>query len=104
MSIPTKNILRYLFRRQLILMVLFIIATGTAGCSNFLSRRDAAHNALQPVVLPEAAQRFQIIYEHSETLNTGGFTILRDNKTGVEYLIVTGLNGAPSVTELKTKP
>lgn len=85
-------------------MVFFLIVTATTGCTNFLSRRDAAHRALQPIALPETAQRFQIIYEHGETLNTGGFTILRDNKTGVEYLIVTGLNGAPSVTELKTKP
>ncbi|WP_018086768.1 DUF6440 family protein [Desulfurispora thermophila] len=96
---------RFAYQMRSVLLILLLLSVlGATGCSNFLSQRNASHSTLKPIALPETANRFQVIYEHGETLNTGGFTILRDNKTGVEYLIVTGLNGAPSVTELKTKP
>ncbi len=45
-------------------------------------------------------ERFEIIYEHGETMNMGGFTVIRDNLQGVEYLVITGLNGAPAVIRM----
>ncbi|WP_027717285.1 DUF6440 family protein [Desulfovirgula thermocuniculi] len=47
------------------------------------------------------ARRFEVIYEHPETKYIGGLTVLRDNATGCEYLIVTGLNGSPVVVPLQ---
>lgn len=49
----------------------------------------------------ECFERFKVIYEHPETKNLGGFTVLRDTVTGQEYLVITGLNGAPAVIPLK---
>ena len=50
---------------------------------------------------PSQPKRFEIIQEEGETKNIGGFTVLRDNQTGKEYLVITGLNGAPTVTNLQ---
>lgn len=50
----------------------------------------------------EKPPRFEVIYEHGETKNLGGFSVIRDNATGQEYLAVTGMNGSPAVIMLKS--
>lgn len=50
----------------------------------------------------EKPPRFEVIYEHGETKNLGGFSVIRDNATGQEYLAVTGMNGSPTVIMLKS--
>lgn len=46
-------------------------------------------------------KRFEIMQEEGETKNIGGFTVLKDNMTGKEYLVITGLNGAPTVINMQ---
>lgn len=45
-------------------------------------------------------KRFEVILEEGETKNLGGYTVLRDKQTGKEYLVITGLNGAPTVINI----
>ena len=47
------------------------------------------------------AKRFEIIQEEGETKNIGGLTVVKDNLTGKEYLVITGLNGAPTVINMQ---
>lgn len=49
---------------------------------------------------PPQPKRFEIIQEEGESKNIGGFTVIRDNATGKEYLVITGLNGAPTVINI----
>lgn len=74
-------------------IILFAIVVG---CSKNTIKQDApppnSNNKLE--------DRFVIIYEHGETKNLGGFTIIKDNKTGQEFMVVTGLNGAPTVVPI----
>ncbi|SHI71814.1 hypothetical protein [Desulfofundulus thermosubterraneus] len=84
--------------RTAVLSFLLLITIVLAGCSR--DTGQANHGQL-PGTPDGQDQRFKIIYEHSETKNLGGFTVLRDNATGHEYLIITGLNGAPTVVPLQ---
>lgn len=49
----------------------------------------------------QAPKRFEVIQEEGETRNIGGFTVIKDNQTGKEYLVITGLNGAPTVINMQ---
>ncbi|MGB9802364.1 hypothetical protein [Desulfofundulus sp.] len=84
--------------RTVLLSLLLFIAILFAGCSRNTAEvdRDQVHGASSM-----QDQRFKIVYEHPETKYLGGFTVLRDNVTGQEYLIITGLNGAPTVVPLQ---
>lgn len=84
--------------RTAILGFLLFFTIVLIGCTRDAGEIDRRQ---LPGASDEQAQRFKIIYEHSETKNLGGFTVLRDNATGHEYLIITGLNGAPTVVPLQ---
>lgn len=84
--------------RTAVLGFLVFFTIVLTGCSRDVGE---ANRAQFPGAPDGQAQRFKIIYEHSETRNLGGFTVLRDNATGYEYLIITGLNGAPTVVPLQ---
>ncbi|MCL6638230.1 MAG: hypothetical protein K6T80_00935 [Firmicutes bacterium] len=86
-----------------LLVMLFTLSLMLpAGCS--LPERSRAGSGEQQQPAPVEPRRFQVICEEGETKNLGGFTVIRDNQTGKEYLIVTGLNGAPTVVNLQTEP
>lgn len=50
---------------------------------------------------PPEQKRFVVTQEEGQTKNIGGFTIIKDTLTGKEYLVITGLNGATSVTPIE---
>jgi len=74
-------------------MTLLIILLS--GCAPPPKGQEANENK-NPV-----PKRFEIIQEEGETKNIGGFTVVKDNMTGKEYLIITGLNGAPTVINMQ---
>jgi len=81
--------------KKLALITAFSILILLAGCTPPPKGRTANETT------PTQPKRFEIIQEEGETKNIGGFTVLRDNQTGKEYLVITGLNGAPTVTNLQ---
>ncbi|OAT81368.1 hypothetical protein [Desulfotomaculum copahuensis] len=98
----------------LVLVPFFFLLSMTGGCSSaqsmpgYLLRSpviagDAQSNQTAGTQ-PGQPSRFEIIYEHGETKNLGGFTVIRDNATGQEYLAVIGLNGSSSVIAIKSPP
>lgn len=84
--------------RFLLVGFLLFMTVFTSSCA-----RQAASNvsSAPPSPYESQVQRFKIVYEHPETKYFGGLTVLRDNATGCEYLIVTGLNGSPVVVPLQ---
>jgi hypothetical protein len=81
-------------KRKVFLLLMILIISFSTGC-----------NTLKPPgktgsPRPEAPKRFVVIQEEGETKNIGGLTLLKDNETGKEYLVVTGLNGAPTIISL----
>ena len=85
--------------KKLFLLLIIISVALLQGCASLTKSRPLIENS------PESADntnvRFQIIQEQGETNNIGGFTVIKDTITGKEYLVVTGLNGSSTVTELK---
>lgn len=85
--------------KNLLLILIIISVPLFQGCASLTKSRPLIENS------PEAADntnvRFQIIQEQGETNNIGGLTVIKDTMTGKEYLVVTGLNGSSTVTELK---
>lgn len=98
----------YLFLLLLIMIITALIVTGCAVPER--NRTGAAANQTQQgeISLPagaglspgEGQKRFDVICEMDETKNLGGYTVLRDRQTGKEYLVITGLNGAPAVINI----
>lgn len=82
-------------RLSIILIILSVVLFQ--GCASLTKSRPLIRNS------PAATEnkRFQIIQEEGETHNIGGITVIRDTVTGKEYLVVTGLNGSLTVTELE---
>jgi hypothetical protein len=68
------------------------------GCAPLTQTRPLAEDTSQAA--ENTNKRFQIIQEEGETNNIGGYTVIKDTETGKEYLIVTGLNGSSTVTDL----
>ena len=82
--------------RPLLIGLFIAMLAFTSSCT-----RQVPSSGSVPSVAESQTQRFKIIYEHPETKYIGGLTVLRDNATGCEYLIVTGLNGSPVVVPLQ---
>lgn len=82
----------------LLALLLLALILFLAGCA--LPDRDRSTSAEQQTV-PAEAERFKVLFEQGETKNLGGFTVIRDSQTGKEYLVVVGLNGAPTVVNLQ---
>ncbi|MFX4260713.1 hypothetical protein ACOBQJ_00790 [Pelotomaculum propionicicum] len=81
-----------------IILIIFSVLL-LQGCASLTKSRPLIENTNEA---PDIAnQRFQIVQEQGETNNIGGFTVIKDTLTGKEYLVVTGLNGSSTVTELK---
>lgn len=76
----------------LAMTLLFILLSGCAAPS----KGQGANENKDPV-----PKRFEIIQEEGETKNIGGFTVIKDSMTGKEYLVITGLNGAPTVINMQ---
>lgn len=74
---------------------LVIVLTMLSGCAPPPREQAAEENK------PPEPKRFVIIQEENESKNIGGMTVLKDNQTGREFLVITGLNGAPTVIEIK---
>jgi hypothetical protein len=68
------------------------------GCAQLTQTRPLVDDTSQAA--ENTSKRFHIIQEEGESSNIGGYTVIRDNVTGKEYLIVTGLNGSSTVTDL----
>lgn len=104
----------FLFSLLLIMTITTLFVTGCAIPER--NRTGAAANQTQQgeISLPpgaslpagaglsssEGQKRFDVICEMGETKNLGGYTVLRDRQTGKEYLVITGLNGAPAVINI----
>ena len=80
--------------------MLLLMGTLLVGCS----RNPVSGLPAQSQAEGTTSPRFEVIFEHKETRNIGGFTVIRDNRTGQEYLVVTGLNGSPAVVPLDQRP
>lgn len=83
-------------KATIILIILSVVMVQ--GCASLTKSRPLIENAKPS---DDTNQRFQIIQEQGETNNIGGLTVIKDTLTGKEYLVVTGLNGSTTVTELK---
>jgi hypothetical protein len=68
------------------------------GCAPLTQSRPLIKDISQSA--ENTNKRFQVIQEEGETKNIGGLTVIKDTATGKEYLIVTGLNGSSTVTDL----
>lgn len=68
------------------------------GCAPLTQTRPLVEDT--SLAAESTNKRFQIIQEAGETNNIGGYTVIKDTATGKEYLIVTGLNGSSTVTDL----
>jgi hypothetical protein len=81
--------------KKIILLTVTLIFIFVSGCTPPPGGQAVKeNNSPQP-------RRFEIIQEEGETQNIGGFTVIKDNQTGKEYLVITGLNGAPTVINLQ---
>lgn len=96
-------------------LLVLIIALLAAGCTApDRSGTDPGVNQVQSEFQPPGSpppagsglssgtspKRFEVICEEGESKNIGGYTVLRDSRTGKEYLVITGLNGAPTVINI----
>jgi hypothetical protein len=81
------------------IFILIITVALVQGCAPLSKNRPLFENT--PQAADNTDKRFQIIQEQGETNNIGGFTVIKDTATEKEYLIITGLNGAVTVTDLK---
>lgn len=83
-------------RRVIIfIMVAVLVMTLLSGCATPPREQAAEENK------PPEPKRFEIIQEEQETRNIGGITVIRDNQTKQEFLVITGLNGAPAVIQIQ---
>ncbi len=85
--------------RKLFLLLIIVSVALFQGCASLTKSRPLIENS--PGTTENTNVRFQIVQEQGETNNIGGFTVIKDTMTGKEYLVVTGLNGSSTVTELK---
>jgi hypothetical protein len=85
--------------KKLSLLLIILSVILVQGCARLTQSRPLIENSSGAE--ENANKRFQIIQEEGETNNIGGFTVIRDTLTGKEYLVVTGLNGSSTVTDLK---
>ena len=83
-------------KATILLIILSVVLVQ--GCASLTKSRPLIENNKAS---EDSNQRFQIIQEQGETNNIGGLTVIKDTLTGKEYLVVTGLNGASTVTELQ---
>lgn len=81
--------------KKTFLLVIILALLVFSGCS--MPAREQAVKETEPV----EPTRFAIVEEQGETKNLGGYTLLRDTVTGKEYLVITGLNGAPTVIQMQ---
>ncbi|MCL6635759.1 MAG: hypothetical protein K6T29_08345 [Peptococcaceae bacterium] len=81
--------------KKLIASVMTVLFILFSGCAPPPQGRQVEEKT------PSVPKRFEIIQEEGEAKNIGGFTVIRDNATGREYLVITGLNGAPSVINVQ---
>lgn len=86
----------------MILGMLILIMTGCSGAQRLHASMPKPPASAEAARQPGQPPRFEVVYEHGETKNLGGFSVIRDNATGQEYLAVIGLNGSSSVIMLKT--
>ncbi|RJQ24643.1 MAG: hypothetical protein C4589_12645 [Peptococcaceae bacterium] len=80
--------------RKVTLLLMIPIISFSAGCNALRPPEETAPPQ------PETPKRFVVVQEEGEMKNIGGLTVLKDNETGKEYLVVTGLNGATTVIGL----
>jgi outer membrane biogenesis lipoprotein LolB len=83
--------------KKLSILVALSAVVLIQGCASLTQTRPLVEDTSQA---SENTRRFQIIQEEGETNNIGGYTVIKDTATGKEYLIVTGLNGSSTVTDL----
>ena len=83
-------------KATILLIILSVVLVQ--GCASLTKSRPLIENTKAS---EDTNQRFQIIQEQGETNNIGGLTVIKDTLTGKEYLVVTGLNGSSTVTELQ---
>lgn len=76
----------------LAMSLIFIMLSGCAPPAK--GQAENENKKLEP-------KRFEIIQEEGESKNIGGFTVIKDNTTGREYLVITGLNGAPTIINMQ---
>jgi len=84
--------------KKLAMIVIVLTVVLIQGCAPLSKNRPLFENT--PQTADNTDKRFQIIQEEGETNNIGGFTVIKDTATGKEYLVITGLNGTSTVTEL----
>jgi hypothetical protein len=84
--------------KKLSMLVAVMTVVLIQGCAPLTQTRTLVEDTSQAA--ENTNKRFQIIQEEGETNNIGGYTVIKDTETGKEYLIVTGLNGSPTVTDL----
>lgn len=85
--------------KKLSLLIIILSVVLVQGCASLTKSRPLIENS--PGAAENENKRFQIIQEEGETNNIGGFTVIKDTLTGKEYLVVTGLNGSSTVTDIK---
>ena len=85
--------------KKLFILVIILAVVLIQGCATPLTQtRPLVEDTSQTA--ENTNKRFQTIQEEGETNNIGGYTVIKDTATGKEYLIVTGLNGSATVTDL----
>ena len=84
-------------KKPAIIVIIFIVVL-IQGCAPLSKNRPLFENS--PQAADNTDKRFQIIQEQGETNNIGGLTVIKDTATGKEYLVITGLNGTTTVTDL----
>lgn len=81
--------------KKIILLAATLVIILISGCTP-PPRGQAVNENKSP-----EPKRFAIIQEEGESQNIGGFTVIKDTQTGKEYLVITGLNGAPTVINMQ---
>jgi outer membrane biogenesis lipoprotein LolB len=84
--------------KKLSILVVVLTVVLIQGCAPLTQTRPLVEDTTRAE--ENTNKRFQIIQEEGETNNIGGYTVMKDTATGKEYLIVTGLNGSSTVTDL----